>query len=72
VIPFFIDWGESPHPSRSAARGARLVDLRIEHPDVVGVQRLLRVLELDVIVTRAAHAALVAVIEGPRGRVVLR
>ena len=72
VIPFFIDWDGSPHPSRSAARGASLVDLRVEHPDVEGVQRLLRVLDLHVTVTRAELAALVAVLEGPRGRVELR
>lgn len=72
VIPFFIDWGESPHPARSAARGATLADLRVEHPDAVGVRRMLRALDLDVAVARADRAAVVAVIEGPRGRVELR
>lgn len=72
VIPFFIDWGQSPHPSRSAAHGASLVSLRVEHPDVVEVQRMLRALDLDVAVTRAERAVLVAVIEGRRGRVELR
>lgn len=72
VIPFFIDWGPSPHPSRAAAHGATLADLRIEHPDVERVQRMLRALDLDVAVTRAAHAALVAVIEGRHGRIELR
>jgi hypothetical protein len=72
VIPFFIDWGESPHPSRSAAPGASLVDFRVEHPDVAGVRRMLRVLDLDVAVTRAERAALVAVVEGRRGRVEVR
>lgn len=71
VIPFFIDWGESPHPSRSAALGASLVDLRVEHPDAEEVRRMLRVLDLDVAVTPAERAALIAVVEGRHGRVEL-
>lgn len=72
VIPFLIDWGDSPHPSRSAPQGATLVDLRIEHPDAAGVRRMLRALSLDVVVVAAESAAVVAVIEGRRGRVELR
>lgn len=72
VIPFFIDWGGSPHPARSLPGGATLTDLRIEHPDVERVQRMLDVLGLDVTVTSAATPALVAIIDGPHGRVELR
>ena len=72
VVPFLIDWGDSPHPSRSAPRGASLVDLRIEHPDVAGVRRALQLLDLDVAVGWAEHPALVAVVAGRRGRVELR
>jgi hypothetical protein len=72
VIPFFIDWGASPHPADSAAHGATLVDLRVEHPDVEKIGRMLRALDLDVPVSAAESAAIVAVIEGPRGRVELR
>jgi len=48
------------------------VDFHVERPDVVGVRRTSRVLDLDVAVTRADRDALVAVIEGRRGRVELR
>jgi hypothetical protein len=72
VVPFFIDWGESPHPARSAAHGASLVDFRMEHPAVAEVQRMLHVLGLDVAVTWGERPSLVAVIEGPHGRVELR
>jgi hypothetical protein len=71
VIPFFIDWGDSPHPSQSAAPGATLVSLRLEHPDVAEVRRMLRTLDLDVVVSSAEDPAIVAVIEGRRGRVEL-
>jgi hypothetical protein len=72
VVPFFIDWGSSPHPARSAAQGASLVRFHVEHPDAADVQRMLRALELEVTVVPAKGAALVAVIDGPRGRVELR
>lgn len=72
VIPFFIDWGVSPHPADSAAEGATLVDLRVEHFDVEKIRRMLGALDLDVAVTAAEKAGIVAVIEGPCGRVELR
>ena len=72
IVPLFIDWGESPHPATSAAKGAWLVSLRAEHPDAGGVRRMLRHLGLDLPVKRGRRPALIAVIEGPRGRVELR
>ncbi len=72
VIPFFIDRDDSPHPSQSAAPGATLVDLRIEHPDPEHVGRMLRVLDLDVIVAAADEPAVIVWTEGRRGLVELR
>jgi hypothetical protein len=72
LVPFFIDWGQSPHPARTAAAGAALIDLRAEHPDAQRVQRLLRELGLDLSVQQGAKPALIATINGPRGRVELR
>jgi len=72
LVPFFIDWGQSPHPAETAARGASLIALRAEHPDAQRVQRLERELGLDLPVQPGATPALVAVIDGPRGRVELR
>jgi hypothetical protein len=72
LIPFFIDWGESPHPSRSAAHGATLLGLHLEHPDVAYIERMLRALCLDVSVVAAEKPAIVAVIDGRSGRVQLR
>ena len=72
VVPFFIDWESSPHPASSAPRGALLRGFRIEHPHDETVRRMLRVLDLDVPVTRAATAAIVATIAGRHGEVELR
>jgi Glyoxalase-like domain len=72
LVPFFIDWGQSPHPARTAAQGASLIALRAEHPDAQRVQRLLNELGLDLPVQTGATPALVAIIDSPRGRVELR
>jgi hypothetical protein len=72
LVPFFIDWGQSPHPARTAAKGASLIALRAEHPDAQRVQRLLRELGIDLPVRAGDKPALVATIDSPRGRVELR
>jgi len=72
LVPFFINWGDSPHPALTAAKGATLVSLRAEHPDVQSVRGLLQKLGLDLPVSQGTNPALIAVIEGARGRVELR
>jgi hypothetical protein len=72
IVPFFIDWGQSPHPAQTASPGGALIALRAEHPDAQRVQRLLRALGLDLHVQSGARPALVAFIETPRGVVELR
>jgi hypothetical protein len=72
IVPFFIDWGQSPHPAQTAAKGAILISLRAEHPDAKNVQRMLEQLGLLLPVKAGARPALIATIDGPRGRVELR
>jgi len=72
LMPFFIDWGSSSHPSGSAAKGATLISLRAEHPDPDRVQTTLGAVRVDLPVTRGPVAELIATIEGPKGRVELR
>jgi hypothetical protein len=72
LMPFFIDWGMSAHPSASAATGATLVTLRAEHPEPDRVLAMLRGVGVDLAVARGPAAVLVATIAGPKGRVELR
>ena len=72
IVPFFIDWGESPHPARTAPRGATLAALRAEHPDERRLEKMLESLGLGLPVSHAEHPALVATIDGRKGRVELR
>ena len=72
LVPFFIDWGSSPHPALTAAKGATLTQLRAEHPDGPRVQEMLDALGLDLRVSQTSAPAIIATIDSPRGRVELR
>src|SRR5215831_13760436 len=72
LIPYLIDWGTSPHPSATAAKGVTLVGLRAEHPDPERVLQMLRQLGLDLLVTRGPKPALIATFDSPKGRVELK
>ena len=70
LVPFFIDWGGSEHPS--AALGAPLAgrSLTLEHPEAERLTALLGTLggvPDGVRVAPAASPRLVAVFRGPRG-----
>ena len=71
IVPFFIDWGKSPHPALVASGGATLVNLRAEHPDADRVLRMLGVIAVDLKVGVGAAPALIAEIDCPNGRVLL-
>lgn len=72
LVPFFIDWGTSPHPALTAARGATLTRLRAEHPDSERVQKMVDQLGLELKVSQGPAPAIIATIDSPRGRVELR
>ncbi|TQM46041.1 VOC family protein [Pseudonocardia cypriaca] len=72
VVPFLIAWGDTEHPSLSAAHGARLASFTAFHPDPPAVrEHLVAVGVTDVPVERAPAPALRAVIETPAGPVEL-
>lgn len=67
VIPFLIDWGDTPHPAATAPSGGRLVEFRLEHPSPDRVRDRLEGLgvagpEMDVDVGRGDEPRLVALI----------
>lgn len=72
IVPFFIDWGDTPHPAQTAPPGATLIDLRAEHPEPEHVRKMLSRLGLALSVSSGPRAALVALIMSPRGSVELR
>ncbi|MDE0357054.1 MAG: VOC family protein [Gammaproteobacteria bacterium] len=70
IIPFFIDWGDTPHPCAELPdRGVRLVRLSGRHPDPELVRRELGRLGVELEVA-AERAGLVAVLQTPAGDLV--
>jgi Glyoxalase-like domain len=72
VVPFLIAWGDTEHPSLSAARGARLESFTVAHPDPAAVREQLAAVGVaDIAVEPAPAPALRAVIRTPSGPVEL-
>ena len=71
ILPFFIDWGDTPHPGGTAPSGCTLEELRLWHPQAAAMQRILQRLGIAAEI-REGPAAVEAVIRSPRGLVTLR
>jgi len=72
IVPFFIDWGNSPHPAASAPLGPVLESLRAEHPEPTAVMRALSAVGLDLPVESGPRPALIATLRTEEGLVELR
>jgi hypothetical protein len=72
LVPFFINWGTTPHPAAGAARGVTLVRLEAEHPDPERVGKMLSQLGLALPVRSGKIVSLVATFDCALGRVELR
>jgi hypothetical protein len=71
LVPFLIDWGDTPHPAATAAKGCRLVTFRAEHPRPDVILPLLEAIGEKLDVREGPHPRLIAEVATPRGRVEL-
>jgi len=60
AVPFFLDWGETRHPSRSLPEVARLSALRVYHPNHERLEEVMELLGLSVEVFRASETRIEA------------
>jgi hypothetical protein len=72
LVPFLIEWGDTPHPSRTAASGLRLLSFAGTHPDVAGVRRCLTALGEQLDLDEGPVARLQARLATPNSETVLR
>jgi len=72
LLPFFIDWGETPHPADSAPSGCVLESFYGEHPEPDRVQTSLAALGLELEIKHSAQPCLVTRVRTPNGVVELR
>lgn len=71
VLPFFIDWGDSPHPGGLLKPQCEYLGLAAEHPDADRVRRWVEVLGLEIDVHPGPQPVLFASIRTPTGEVEL-
>ena len=67
VIPFFIDWGETPHPGTVLSPECSFLGIRAEHPQADQVREWCSMLGLDIDVVRGEDVRLVATLDAPNG-----
>ncbi|NIH81077.1 VOC family protein [Amycolatopsis viridis] len=72
VVPFLIDWQDSPHPSGRLPGGTTLESLTGTHPDPGLVAGPLATLDAELTVVTGPAPGLEAVLRTPSGVVVLR
>ena len=68
LVPFFIDWGDSPHPADGAGGECRLKALSVAHPEAWSLRPLLERLGVEVEVSAGA-AEIAAELHTPNGSV---
>ncbi|MBA4013148.1 MAG: hypothetical protein C0481_14880 [Phenylobacterium sp.] len=68
LAPFFIDWGDSPHPSEGDDQGCRLTGLSLRHPEAWSLGPLLDRLEVEVGI-EVGPAEITAELDTPNGAV---
>lgn len=71
ALPFFIDWGETEHPSETSCGGCSLQALEVWHPEGSSLAELYAALEIDIKVGVDSETTLRAVLATPRGDVTL-
>lgn len=72
VTPFFIDWGATESPAKTAPVAGALTRIRVEHPRPQDIQPLYDVLGLEQPIEPGPEPALIATLQTSRGLIELR
>ncbi len=71
-VPFFIEWDkEGLHPSQDSPQGCHLLSFAIEHPDPEPLRVVLKNLDVEVAIRKAARLRLTARLKSPKGEIKL-
>ena len=71
VVPFLIDWGETPHPTTRGLPSLPLLNLSATHPDPQALAAVTNALEFDLPIHRADRPSLTATLRRPDAREVV-
>lgn len=72
LVPFFIDWMDTPHPARTNPLAGRFLGLDVLAPDAAGLNAIYASLGITVRATESVSAVLAARIATATGEVVLQ
>lgn len=72
IIPFFVDWGETPHPATTSPQGGTLIGLSARHPEAGSVRAMLRSLGVGIEVEPGETPELIATLRTRKGEIELR
>lgn len=72
LVPVLIEWHTDRPPAKTSAHGCTLVELYGEHPRPETIRPILEAMGLTLEIRQGAVPALVATLDTPKGRVVLR
>jgi glyoxalase-like protein len=67
LVPFLIEWGETPHPTSRPLPETRLVDFQARHPEPDSIRPALDALGVDLPVGLGELPALTVVVHGADG-----
>lgn len=68
-VPFFIDWGETRHPSTTSVRGLEQLEFSVMHPRAEALANLYQAIGVNVPVHASERAGFLLRIRTPRGEV---
>ena len=72
VVPFVIEWGkDTVHPSEDSPKGCTLRELQLAHPNPGDVNPFLEAMGLSIRATEGSEPKITAILDSPKGRVVL-
>ena len=72
AIPIFIDWMNSPHPSKTAPTGCELLRFEVAHPRHDTLSEIYRQLGIELTVVDSSQPGARAILASPNGQVILR
>tara|TARA_B100001123_G_scaffold398916_1_gene483397 strand:+ start:6125 stop:6856 length:732 start_codon:yes stop_codon:yes gene_type:complete len=72
IVPFIIEWDKkSTHPSQDSPKGASLLTLQLGHPAPKKVNRFFNAMGLSIRAVKERKPKITAIIDSPKGQVVL-
>lgn len=72
IVPFITDWSKSEiHPTDTLHQSCEMIELNLNHPKPTTIQYLLTDLDVDIKIKQADRVFIEAIIQTPKGIVIL-